>query len=680
MATSPAPRSTPPVAPTSPHVWDRPTGPAEDPWAWLRDRDDPRTLTYLAAENAYTEEWFAPLAALKEQLFQEIKGRIKETDESVPVRRGPWWYVSRTIEGLDYRVHCRGATLEGATTDVLLDENAEARGHDYFELGAYDVSPSHGLLAWSSETDGSERYEMRVRDLSTGTDLADRIHPTYYGTAWSAGDEWLFYTVPDEAMRPYQVWRHRLGTAQGDDVLVLEEPDERFFLGVESSRDRRWVVITAESKQTSEVWVVPTTEPTAPARSVLGRRVDHEYAVEPWDDRFLILTNDAAEDFRVMSAPPEDPSAWTELVPHVPGRRITSVDAFAGHLVLHEWADAQPRLRVLFADGSEHVIDVGDEPSDVELDNNPEYDTTSLRYAYQSLSTPGTIYETDVRTGERRLLKQTPVLGVDLSQYVSSRLWAPGRDGVRVPLDVVHHRDTPIDGTAPALLYGYGSYESSAPPWFSPARLSLLDRGWVWALAHPRGGGELGRRWYLDGKLLKKQNTFDDFLACVEHLVDRRYAAPHRVAIRGGSAGGLLVGACMAQQPDAFGAVIAEVPFVDIVSTMSDPTLPLTVTEWEEWGDPRSEPAASYMLAYSPYDNVQRRAYPALYVTAGLNDPRVGFHEPAKWVAKLRALRTDDRPTLLKTEMGAGHAGPSGRYDAWRDEAQVLAFLLTVMD
>lgn len=680
MASSPtAGPGAPPVAPTSPHVWDRPTGPVEDPWAWLRDRDDPRTLEYLAAENAYTEAWFAPLAGLKEQLFQEIKGRIKETDESVPVRRGPWWYVARTIEGLDYRVHCRGDAAETATRDVLLDENAEAAGHEFFEVGAFDVSPSHRLLAWSSDTDGGERYEMRVRDLTTGAELEDRIHPTYYGTAWSAGDEWLFYTVPDDAMRPHQVWRHRLGTVQSDDVLVLEEADERFFLGVEASRDQRWVVITAESKQSTEVWVVPAADPTARPRSVVPRRADHEYSVEPQGDRFVILTNDGAEDFRVVTAPHDDPGQWTELVGHVPGRRITSVDAFAGHLVLHEWADAQPRLRLLFDDGTERVVDVGDEPSDVELDSNPEYQTTSLRYTYQSLSTPSSVYETDVHTGERRLLKQTPVLGVDLSQYVSTRLWAPSTSGATVPLDVVHHRDTAIDGTAPVLLYGYGSYEASIPPWFSPARLSLLDRGWVWALAHPRGGGELGRRWYLDGKLQHKQNTFDDFHACVEHLVTQGYGAAGRVAIRGGSAGGLLVGACMVQRPDAVNAVVAEVPFVDVVSTMSDPSLPLTVTEWEEWGDPRSEPAASYMLGYSPYDGVEPRAYPALYVTAGLNDPRVAFHEPAKWVAKLRSLRTDGRPMLLKTEMGAGHAGPSGRYDAWRDEAQVIAFLLTVM-
>ena len=678
-STPPSALPEPPVAPTEARVWERPGGPVADPWAWLRNRDDPRTIAYLEAENDYTAAWFAPLADLREQLFQEIKGRIKETDQSVPARKGPWWYLARTVEGCDYRVHCRGSSAETAATEVLLDENVEAAGHGFFEVGAFDISPSHRLLAWSADTDGGEEYELRVRDLTTGEDLPDRIRPTYYGTAWSADDQHVFYTVPDDAMRPHQVWRHRLGSPQSDDVLVIAEPDERFFLGVDSSRDEAWIMITAESKQSTEVWVVPATEPMATPRSIAGRRPDHEYSVEPWGDRFVIVTNDEAEDFRVVTAPIDEPAEWTELVPHEPGRRVTAVEAFAGHIVIHEWANAQPRLRILFRDGSERVVDTGDEPSDVEFDANPEYDTTTLRYSYQSLTTPASVYETEVTTGERRLLKQTPVLGVDLGQYESTRVWAPAPDGTSVPLDVVRHRNTPVDGTAPALLYGYGSYEASMPPWFSAARLSLLDRGWVWALAHPRGGGELGRRWYLDGKLMNKRNTFDDFLACADHLVTLGYAAPDRVAIRGGSAGGLLVGVAMTLRPDSINAVIAEVPFVDVISSMSDPSLPLTVTEWEEWGDPRQEPAASYMLAYSPYDNVAPRAYPALYVTAGLNDPRVSFHEPAKWVAKLRAIGTGSRPLLLRTEMGAGHGGPSGRYDAWRDEAQVLAFLLTVV-
>jgi oligopeptidase B len=676
-----------PVAPRKPHTWHRPTGDVDDPWAWLLDRDDPDTVDYLTAENAFTEQWFAPHAALRETLFGEIKGRILETDLSVPVRKGEWWYVTRTEEGRNYAIHCRGRSAETATEAVTLDENAEADGHDYFAVGAFDVSPSHDLLAWSSDTAGSEEYQLRVRDLSTGAELPDRLERTYYGTAWSADDQWLFYTVPDEAMRPHQIWRHRLGTAQTDDVLVVQEDDERFYLGVDLSRDDRWIVVTAESKQSSEVWVIPSDEPTAAPRSVLGRVDDHEYSVEPWGDRFVVVTNDEAEDFRVVTVPttaaagggPIGRDEWTELVPHQPGRRITTAEAFDDHLVVHEWAEAQPRLRILFADGGERIVDTGDEPSDVELDANPEYATGVVRFRFQSLTTPASVFEEDVRSGERTLLKQTPVLGVDLSAYRSTRTWATSADGTRVPVDVVWRDGTMLDGTAPLLLYGYGSYEASMPPWFSAARISMLDRGWVWALAHPRGGGELGRHWYLDGKLLSKRNTFDDFIASAEHLVAERFTAPDRVAIRGGSAGGLLVGAAMTMRPELYAAVVAEVPFVDVVSTMSDPTLPLTVTEWEEWGDPRTEPFASYMASYSPYDNTTAGAYPALYVTAGLNDPRVSYHEPAKWVAKLRATSAGRGPILLKTEMGAGHGGPSGRYDAWRDEAQTLAFLFLVV-
>jgi oligopeptidase B len=380
-----------------------------------------------------------------------------------------------------------------------------------------------------------------------------------------------------------------------------------------------------------------------------------------------------------MSAPIAAPHEWTELVAHTPGSRITAVEPFAGHLVLHEWSDATPRLRVLFRDGSERVVDTGADPCDVEIGVNPEYDTTALRFEYQSLVTPQSVYEEDVRTGERTLLKQTPVPGVDLSAYVTRRVWADAPDGTRVPMEIVHRADTPLDGTAPAVLYGYGAYEVCMAPWFAVSRLSLLDRGWVWVLAHPRGGGELGRRWYLDGRLQNKRNTFTDFIACAEHLGTSGIADPARIAIHGGSAGGLLVGACVTMRPDLFAAVVAQVPFVDVVTTMSDPSLPLTVTEWEQWGDPRAEPYASYILSYSPYDNTGPAPYPPMFVTAGLNDPRVGYQEPAKWVARLRDHSTSAHPVVMKVQMGAGHAGPSGRYDAWRETAQLLAFMMTVV-
>jgi oligopeptidase B len=666
---------TPPVAPRRAHTWHRPTGDSVDEWAWCADRDDPETIAYITAENDYTSAWFAPQSELVESVFQELKSRVQETDESVPSRQGSWWYVSRTFEGKNYPVHCRGPERDAATEHVLLDQNVLAEGHEYLELGAFDVSPSGGLLAYSVDNDGSEEYEMRFRDLATGDDLADTISPTYYGTAWSGDNAYLFYIVPNEQMRPHQIWRHRIGTPQTEDVMVLEEVDERFHLSIELSRDEQWIVIEAESKTTTECWLIAAGSPTDTPRSVRGRTEGVEYSIEPWGDRFLVVTNEDAEDFRVMSAPLDAPGDWTELVPHFAGRRITQIEAFATHFVLHEWYLAQPRLRVIYRDGSEMVPLTGTEPCDVEFDSNPEWETTSLRFNYQSLTTPRSVYEDDF-DGGRTLLKMTNVIGVDLTQYVSTRLWAPAPDGTSVPVDVVHRIDTPIDGTAPTCLYGYGSYESSMPPWFSPGRISLLDRGWVFAVAHVRGGGELGRNWYLDGKLLNKRNTFTDFIACGEHLIAEGYCAPGRLAIRGGSAGGLLVGASMSLRPDLFATVIAEVPFVDVVSSMSNPDLPLTATEWEEWGDPRAEPYASYMLSYSPYDNVAAVDYPAMYITSGLNDPRVVFHEPTKWTAKLRAHNTGTRPILLKTDMGAGHGGPSGRYDGWREEAHTLAFLI----
>jgi oligopeptidase B len=666
----------PPIAPRRTHVWDRPTGPAEDPWAWLRDRDDPETVAYLDAENAYADAWLAEQADLVEGLYQELKGRVQETDESVPTRHGDWWYVSRTEEGLDYPIHCRGRSAEAATEDVILDENAEAADHEFFEIGAFDVSPDHRLLAWSSDIEGGEQYVMHVRDLASGLDLPDRIERTYYGTAWSRDGEWLLYTRTDEAMRPYQVWRHRLGTDADSDVLVHQEDDERFFLTVELSRSEAWVVMSAESKTTTEVWLVPSTDVEQEPRVVRPRVDGHEYSVSHWGDRFVVVTNEDAVDFKVCTAPEDDPGSWTVLSEHQPGRRVTGASCFEGHLVLSEWSEAQPRLRIVFRDGTERVVDTGSEPCDIGLDANPEWSTSLLRFHYRSLTRPNSVHDEHVVTGARTLLKETPVLGVDLGRYRSARTWAAAPDGARVPIDLCWHEDTALDGSAPALLYGYGSYESSTPPWFSYGRLSLLDRGWVFAVAHPRGGGELGRQWYLDGKLLAKRNTFTDFLACAEHLQQEAYAARGRVAIRGGSAGGLLVGAAVTMAPTSFAAVVAEVPFVDVVTTMSDPSLPLTITEWEEWGDPRTEPYASYMLSYSPYDNTAPAPYPPLYITAGLNDPRVSYHEPAKWTAKLRAVSTGGGPVLLRTEMGAGHAGPSGRYDAWRDEARLLSFLL----
>ena len=669
----------PPIAKCQPRRIERSTGAIEDPYDWMRDRNDPDTIAYLEAENRHTDAWFEPHRPLIDQLFAEIKSRIQEDDESVPVLKDGWWYVSKTREGLDYSIHLRSRTkgTGGELVDPteMLNENVEADGHDYFALGALEISPDTNLLAWSGDTDGSEHYTVRVRDLRTGADLADRILDTSAaGIAWNSRSDAFFYITNDEQERPSTVWRHRLGTDSREDTKVLFEPDERFHLGLDLTRSGQWIVIEANSKTSSETWLIPADADESPPRSVRPRCADVEYHLDHWGDRFVVLTNEEAPDFRVMTAPVEDPSTWTEFVPHHAGHRITRVDCFATHLVIQDWVDAQPRLRIMTRDGAAIPIRVDDDPHDVEIDSNPEWQTTVVRYDSESLISPASLWEIDIATGARTLLKRTPTPNVDLDRYETFRQWAPSTDGVLVPYDVIRLRGQ--NSPSPTLVYAYGSYEISIPPWFSVARLSLVDRGWTWVLTHPRGGGELGRQWYFDGRLLNKRKTFDDVNAVARHLVSSGMSDSRRMAVRGGSAGGLMVGACLNLDPDLWQAAVAEVPFVDVVSTMSDPSMPLTVTEWEEWGDPRSEPFGSYMASYSPYDNLTARPYPAIMATAGLNDPRVSYHEPAKWVAKIRSLRTNTSPLVLHTEMGAGHGGSSGRYDRWRDEARILAFLL----
>ena len=647
----------------------------------MRDVHDPALLDYLRAENAAAERFFAPHAGVIETIFGEIRSRVQETDMSTPVEFGPWWYVTSTTEGMSYPVHHRGPTAELATDTILLDENLEADGHDFFDLGAFDVSMDHQVAAWSMDVAGDEHYTLRFRDLTTGADLDDRIDDTSNaGIAWSRNGQWVFYVTPDAQERPSTVWRHRLGTPSTDDVCVFDETDERFYVGIGSTRSEDWIIIQSASRTSADAQIISTDRPTDDPVVVMARRDDVEYGIDHWGDSFVMHTNDDAVDFRLLVADDDadttDPASWTELVAHQPGRRILGADAFESHLVIHEWTDAQPRLRILFRDRTERVVDLGAEPHDVEPTANPQWATGLVRYTVQSLTMPTSLYDEHVTTGDQTLLRRIPTPNVDLDAYTAERLWATAPDGTQVPIDIVRRTDTALDGTAPGVLYGYGAYEASMPPWFSVARLSLLDRGYVWALAHPRGGGELGRNWYLDGKLLAKPNTFGDMIACGEHLVATGVVSPSRLGIRGGSAGGLLVGACMTQRPDLFASVVAEVPFVDIVNTMSDPTLPLTVTEWEEWGDPRTEPYASCMLGYSPYDNTVAADYPAVYATAGLNDPRVSVHEPAKWTARLRDVATGSAPIVLRTELGAGHGGPTGRYEAWRDEARTLAFIL----
>ena len=692
--------STPPSAPRRPHPLVAHGDERQDDWYWLRsdDRDDPEVLDLLAAENAFVAEALAHTDGLQDALFQEMKARIKETDLSVPFRKDGRWFYSRTEEGQQYPILCRTdveppADLadDGAIPgeQVLLDLNVLAGDGDYFALGAYDLAPSQDLLLYSTDHDGSEKYTLRVRDLRTGTDLDDVISETTYGSAW-AGDSTFFYVRPDASMRPFQVWRHEVGTPPTGDVLVYEDLDERFFVGVGLSLTEAWVHITSGSKVTSEEHLIPAADPTRTPRLVQAREQDIEYDVthapNPVDgDRFVILTNaDDAVNFKLMTttAGALGRQHWEELVPHRPEVKLEGITAFSGHLVRYERREGVRRIVVApYVDSTDRELAMPEEVYDTGPATNAEFETTTLRFVYTSLVTPSTVFDEDLDTGERTLLKRTEVLGGhDPADYETGRLWATAPDGTQVPVSYVHRADLDRTHPAPCLLYGYGSYEASIDPSFSTLRLSLLDRGFVFAIAHVRGGGEMGRPWYDDGKMLVKRNTFTDFIACAEHLVDEGLTAPDLLVARGASAGGLLMGAVTNLRPDLFAAVVAEVPFVDCLTTILDETLPLTVTEWEEWGNPVEDRAVyDYMHGYSPYDNVTAQPYPTILATGGLNDPRVSYWEPAKWVQRLRTCTTSGQVVYLKTEMGAGHQGPSGRYDAWKDEAFVFAFILDAL-
>ncbi len=662
-----------------------------DEFAWLARKDDPDTIAYLEAENAWTEKSTAHLAELRTTVFGEIRSRTQETDLSVPSRKGAYWYYTRTEEGKQYGIHCRVAVRPGATDppmtdtdgeEVLLDGNALAEGKDFFALGTFDVSPDGNWLAYSTDFAGDERFTLRIKDLRSGETLADEVPDTAYGSAWSADASALFYITVDEAWRPFRVWRHTVGQPATADVVVYEEPDERFWVGVELTRSEKFIVIDSQSKVTSEVRVIPADDPTAEPAVIAPRRQGVEYSVEHHGHRFLILHNHQAEDFALAWTSADTPGEWIELLPHQPGTRLESIDAFQRHVVVSLRTEGLTGLRVM-VDGSTDTYDMAfPEPLySVGLAGNPEYDTNSVRIAYASLVTPDSVYDVDLVTREMTLRKRKPVLGgYDPADYEQFREWAVADDGTRVPISLVARKGTPRDGTAPLLLYGYGSYEISIDPYFSIARLSLLDRGVVYAIAHVRGGGEMGRRWYEDGKMLAKKNTFTDFVACAQALVKSSWTSSERLVARGGSAGGLLMGAVANLAPEAFAGIVAQVPFVDPLTSILDPSLPLTVTEWEEWGNPlESEDVYAYMKSYSPYENVAPRRYPKILAVTSLNDTRVLYHEPAKWIARLRATAPGGT-YLLKTEMGAGHGGPSGRYDAWREEAFVTAWILDVLD
>jgi oligopeptidase B len=695
------PSPTPPTAPRRAHVREHHGHAVEDPYAWMADLEDPELRGHLEAENAYAEARTAHLAGLRSTLFEEIRSRVKETDLSVPVASGPWWYFARTTEGRQYAAQVRvpltdpgvrpdpeGGPAEGE--QVVVDGNVEAGDSEFFSIGAMTVSSDHRLVAFATDTTGDERFDLVVRDIATGEVLDDSLTGIGYGCEFSRDADVVFYTRLDEAWRPYQLWRHRVGGDPADDVLVHQEDDERFWMGVSSSRDERWVMLALGSKTTSEVHLLPSDDPEGQWRVVAPRRDGVEYDVEPAGDRLLIVHNTDDPDADLAWAPIDatDHTQWVPWLSSGEGERFVGIDAFDRASVLSLRTGGLTALRVLprdagaesgHGDGWDIVVD---QPvHTIGLGDNPEPDQRNIQVVVESWTTPRSVLDVDLDTGDRTLLKQQPVLGgFDPHDYAEHLEWAEAADGTRIPVSVVRRREVEPDGTNPGLVSAYGSYEISSDPYFSVARLSLLDRGVVYAVAHVRGGGEMGRRWYEDGKLLAKANTFSDTVACVEHLVETGWMAPDRVGLEGGSAGGLLVGAVLNLAPERFRVAHAAVPFVDALTTILQPELPLTVGEWEEWGNP-VEDAAVYeaMRAYTPYENVRPVPYPAVLATSSLHDTRVYVTEPAKWVARLRETVTSDpetRPVLMRTEISAGHGGRSGRYAAWEQIAWEWAFLL----
>ncbi len=669
--------STPPIAPRHEHIHTDLGVHRPDCYHWLKDRSDPETIAYLEAENAFTTTSMAHTDTLREKLYDEMLGRIQEDDTSAPARRGEYWYYHRTVSGKAYPIHCRRAGSMEAEEEVILDVNALAEGQEYLNVSSLTISPDHRLLAWLQDDDGAERFRLRIKDLTTSEMLPEEVTGLKWSLAW--GDsETIFYTRADDAQRPFQIWRHDAHRPAAEDVLVVEEPDEVFFLGVGRSRDGAHVVLSIASKITTELQVVAADAPKSAPRIVWPRREGVEAAVASGHGRLYFRTNLDAQNFRLLSAPAEAPGALEEILPHDPAVFLKDIDAFADHLVLWQRANGLPRLTVRkVSTGAEHTISFPDPAYDLEASSNLEFDTDTFRFAYTSPVQPDSVIAYSMDSRAQTILKEVPIRGgYDRSRFTCRRLWATAADGAKIPITVAHRADLVPDGSHPALLIGYGSYGYSYPAYFSSARISLLERGVVIAIAHIRGGSEMGRHWYEDGKFFKKKNTFSDFIAAAEHLIASGFSAPDRLAINGGSAGGLLMGAVINDRPDLFRAVVSQVPFVDALNTMLDATLPLTVTEYEEWGNPNERPVFDYLASYSPYDNLAAQDYPAMLVTAGLNDPRVGYWEPAKWVAALRNIKTDDNLLLLKTHMGAGHGGKSGRYGRLEDTAWVFGFVL----
>ena len=652
-----------------------------DPYYWLRERDNPAVLAHLKAENDHTRAQMKPTEALQQQLFEEMKGRIQETDLSVPVLDGTYYYYSRTQEGQQYPIHCRKHGSLEAPEEVLLDENELAKGYEYFDLAAFAPSPDHNLLAFAVDLSGDELHSLRFKNLKTGEYLPDELVQVAGDFEWAEDNRSLFYTKKDAAQRPNRLYRHKLGDSVDADPLVYQEDDESFFLFISKTRSRRFLLLHLSSITSDEFRILRADDPEGTFELMQVRKKNFEYDLDHHGEHFYIVTNYQAKNFRLMKTPQADPGLdnWEEVIPHRPEIKLDSVDMFADYMVLQLREQGMTTLHITaLSDQTSHQIQFPELVYTAWLGDNPSFETKRLRLAYSSLVTPRTVYDYHIEEQRLELLKRTPVLGgYDSSAYSTERIHATAEDGTQIPISVVYKKGLVRDGKAPAYLVGYGAYGDPYDPIFSSIRLSLIDRGIVVAIAHVRGGSERGRPWYEAGKLKNKINTFKDFIACAQYLIAEGYTARTGLSISGGSAGGLLIGAVLNMQPDLFSAAVADVPFVDVINTMLDTSIPLTVTEFDEWGNPQKKEDYLTMKVYSPYDNVRAQAFPPLLVTAGLNDPRVQYWEPAKWVAKLRALKTDDNTLLLKINMDAGHAGASGRYDYLKEFAFEYAFVLS---
>ena len=668
----------PPVTEKKPKVTEINGDKLVDNYFWLREKTNPAVMAHLEAENAYADSVMKPTAALQEKLYNEILSHIKQTDNTVPYRWGDYFYYTRTVEGQQYPIFCRKQGNPNAPEQVLLDLNEMAKGQKFMSVGSFAPSDDGNLLAFSTDNTGYRQYTLQVKNLKTGELLPEKIERVD-NVAWATDNKTLFYVTEDDVTkRNDKMFRHVLGTDKYE--LLYNEKDELFDIGVGRSRDKAVILLGAYSKTSTEFQYIPANDPNATWKVILPRQNDHEYDVDHRGDLFYIRTNKGATNFRVVTAPVSDPSEknWKEFVAHRPAVKIDGIDLFADHAVLSEWENGLEQIEIVnFKNNQRHRVAFPEPVYSASISNNREFNTTVVRYNYQSLSTPSSVFDYDMNSRRATLLKQTEVPGgFDKNNYKTERVFATAADGTKIPMSVVYRTTVKRDGSAPLLLYGYGSYGISIPPSFSASRLALLDRGVVYVIAHIRGGGELGEPWRDAGRMMNKINTFTDFIACAEHLVNNKYTSKDRLAIQGGSAGGMLMGAVTNMRPDLFKAVIAQVPFVDVLNTMLDASLPLTTSEYIEWGNPNEKPAYDYMKKYSPYDNVHKASYPAMLVKVSLNDSQVPYREGSKLVAKLRDYKTDNNPLILKVNMGAGHGGASGRYDAIRETAFDYAFVL----